>query len=1282
MYMKRFLPFVFSVILGGTASATDARYFNAGTVTNAIPIDATVFENWGTFSDILTFEFPYSTRNTRYFTNRGSMIGSVGFQIDTVDPTATPPRRPLTSFFNANGATIAGVDNGLRFFGVTTVSGGAFVLGASAGTASFLKVAATNLVNRGELSVGTVGLMELKGQDIDLARSSVTAGQASNDDTTNFFGNDVSRGFIVTSNQYVNAYGVEDIYWGAGPANINLQDGTFGYFPPLGVRTPEHQVQVRSSVLGFGGIFGLIQTLPTTFPASFDSFANITQAGTNISIQVVFLKTNFTDTNISAKVRYGFTSNPPGQGRNPLGRAAMVEFSTPEFDPVSGETITNSIYFLDGSGQQTNIVLLTNALSINGYSRPSGYEIATATPIEWRFAQPPNTTYDPTLLFPGNTYDEKDDNEGFYGGYAAKVGRNPETFSGASFNSAFNFGFFDDTFLLFPDPTNQPGRIDITADTLDLTLTRIRAEGLLSMNAKHLKGGGASDISAGIINADFGSTNGSMVISNIFPSHFKRVRGDLFAWSAIWANVETNDFVTNRVTFHVLVLDHDLKADFVPTIRNLSLKSTNLFISDDLTVLRSARFEAENLTISGGITVSDNAINIRSGNLVGVKDFLIESNAFFQGANDAFFGFDTAQGFNSITNRGAITATAPLFKAARFENSGTITAKEGGSTIIQAGTANLNNGIIVAGRDVHISAGEVVATNSMITAGQASANGLTQFGQLMLNVTNLLTDGGTESSNFWQVSDGFVLARKPAQGDLLGTEIRTIASGFQEAQHLWAGIDRGPGPDGFNNNVALKRLILDLRSSNSRLRFSGTGSQNAIYVETLDLELGTGVDINTPLGNLIAIDPNLRIYYINSNAGDKLSAAFPGRIVQVEDFELAKGSSTLVVRANGQGIITPNLDGKILDLGAGYKMKASAGVGSMFAGWSGSMKSLNSTLEFKMRRNMILEANFVKNPFDGVQGGYNGIYFDSLNGAAHESSGFISFKVSKKGVVTGQLISGKSYRFAGGIGASGHASIVVARPGASPLVLDLQLDIPDNPDFVSGTVTDGTWIAGFTGGRAASGSVAAGQYTLVFAGDGASGGGNGFGTATVDARGGVKFKGVLADGTKVNQKANIFGDGQWPFYSPLYKGGGSIVSLITFAEGTPVTLGGDATWTKTDGSAGFIHSPAVMGSRYTPPAKGGNAIGTSSATVVLMGGNLSEPIVNEASLDGGKIVTTGPGQVNLSIKASNGLLNGSFVHPGTSAKFAIHGVVLQEQNSARGYFLGPNQSGSVLLEAN
>ena len=1277
--MKRILTIFVSVILGGTVFAASPLYFNAGVVTNTPQIDATNFFNVGTFTTF-TSELPYSTRNTRYFTNRGVINGSVGFQFDTVlDTLSTPPRRPLVSFFNANGASIIAEDSGVTAF-ITTAGNGSGAFGPS-----FLKVAATNLVNHGALEVGTVGLMQLTGKSIDLSRGSIAAGQAGDNATNIFFNNN----FFFLDGRYVNPYGVEDIYWGAGPFMINVENNpNFFYFPPNGVLTPDHLVQVRSSagVLGGGlGTIGFIQNLPTTSPANFQAFAEVNQFGTNIEIQVVFLKTNFTDTNITAEVRFGSSGIPLFTNRNRFGLAAMVAFSTPEFDPVSGQTITNSVYFIDGSAEATNIVLSTNALSINSYSRPSRYEIDTFTPPEWLFAQPPNSVYDPSLISPGNTYVEKDGIDAFYGAYSAKIGRNPESLAGVGFNAnfLFNFGFFDDTFLLFPDPTNQPGRIEIKADVLDLTLSRIRTEGLLSLNAKHLKGGGAADVSAGIINADLGSTNGSMVISNIFPSHFKRVRGDLFAWSAIWINTETNDFATNTVYFHVLVLDHDLKADFIPTVRNLTLRSTNLFIKDDITVLRSARFETENLRISGGVTVGENAINVGSGNLVGVKNLLVESNAFFQGANNAFFGFDTEHGFDSITNRGTISATAPLFKATRFENSGTISAVDGGSVIIQANTANLSNGKIFAERDVQISAGNVTVTNSILTAGQGSSGGQPQLGQLVLNVTNLLSDAGFGSSNVWQVTDGFILPRKPLRGDLLGTEIRTIASGFQESQHLWPGNDVGPGPNGYNNNLALGHLILDLRSSDARLRFTGAGSQNALYVVTLDFDVGPLVDINASISSLLAVDNNIRIYYINSNAGDKLSAAFPDRIIRVDDFGLTNGTSALVVKANGLGKITPNLDGKNLKLGAIYKMKATPGAGNIFAGWTGSTNSSSALLQFKMRRNMVLEANFVRNPFDAAKGSYNGLFSDATSGIKHESSGFISFNVGKKGAVTGQLLSGKAYRFSGALDSLGHASnISVIRKGTSALTLDLQLDLANNSDEVHGTVTDGSWTATFAGGRGGSGSVQAGQYTMVIAGkDFSTGIGDGFGTISVDGGGHLRFKGTLADGTKINQQASVYKNGHWPFYVPLYKGEGSVLSLITFTSAAPTTLGGDASWIKT-GSKGFTNLTTVVGSHYTLPSQGGWPLEISGAVVVLRGGNLSAPMTNSVSLEAGNILTTGTNRLNISISLPNGFLNGNFVHPDTKARTPIKGVVLQQQNKARGFFFGTNQSGSVLLESN
>jgi hypothetical protein len=87
--------------------------------------------------------------------------------------------------------------------------------------------------------------------------------------------------------------------------------------------------------------------------------------------------------------------------------------------------------------------------------------------------------------------------------------------------------------------------------------------------------------------------------------------------------------------------------------------------------------------------------------------------------------------------------------------------------------------------------------------------------------------------------------------------------------------------------------------------------------------------------------------------------------------------------------------------------------------------------------------------------------------------------------------------------------------------------------------------------------------------------------------------------------------------------------------------------------------------------------------VVLRDGNLGLAITNDVTLGSNNSVTVTSGSNNLSISISlpTGLLNGSFVHPDTKAKTSIKGVVLQEQNNARGFFLGTSQSGAVILES-
>jgi len=80
---------------------------------------------------------------------------------------------------------------------------------------------------------------------------------------------------------------------------------------------------------------------------------------------------------------------------------------------------------------------------------------------------------------------------------------------------------------------------------------------------------------------------------------------------------------------------------------------------------------------------------------------------------------------------------------------------------------------------------------------------------LILTVTNGLTDSvpgttGTTMSLLILCSDRWFNPHpQPFTGDLFGTQIKTVTTGFNQTLHVWAGDDRGPVREGFSNNVVI-----------------------------------------------------------------------------------------------------------------------------------------------------------------------------------------------------------------------------------------------------------------------------------------------------------------------------------------------------------------------------------------------------------------------------------------------------------------------------------------------
>lgn len=221
----------------------------------------------------------------------------------------------------------------------------------------------------------------------------------------------------------------------------------------------------------------------------------------------------------------------------------------------------------------------------------------------------------------------------------------------------------------------------------------------------------------------------------------------------------------------------------------------------------------------------------------------------------------------------------------------------------------------------------------------------------------------------------------------------------------------------------------------------------------------------------------------------------------------------------------------------------------------------------------------------------------------------------------------------------------------------------------------------------------AGQYTVILPGDisaTASPAGDSYGMLSVDKAGRIHFAGSLSDNTKISQTVFVSRDGNWPFYVPLYGGQGAISGWLNFTSALSSTGGitGDVFWFKpTVANAkyypdGFNVSATVLGSNYQPPPAGSSILNLSNATLTFSGGDLAQSVVNPISLDAQSRVTNlGANALNLTFSLANGSFIGSVTDPNSSQQFPFKGVVLQNGNSASGYFLGPTQSGEVELEA-
>jgi hypothetical protein len=75
------------------------------------------------------------------------------------------------------------------------------------------------------------------------------------------------------------------------------------------------------------------------------------------------------------------------------------------------------------------------------------------------------------------------------------------------------------------------------------------------------------------------------------------------------------------------------------------------------------------------------------------------------------------------------------------------------------------------------------------------------------------------------------------------------------------------------------------------------------------------------------------------------------------------------------------------------------------------------------------------------------------------SAGYFTAKVTDRGAYSGKLtLAGRAYVLSGGFDSAGRATATIARPGLSPLNVQLQVDLSGG-DQIRGRVATGGWSA-------------------------------------------------------------------------------------------------------------------------------------------------------------------------------------------------------------------------------
>lgn len=488
-------------------------------------------------------------------------------------------------------------------------------------------------------------------------------------------------------------------------------------------------------------------------------------------------------------------------------------------------------------------------------------------------------------------------------------------------------------------PTNSVGRLHIEAENLNLELARIRGQGPVILKSPNVTSTRLASIDAPYVQADLGSRSGTLNLNGLFQASVQRLSGAIQIYSATFTNLAEVEvpapppedpadepgeptIVGLEAIFHVMIVDADLTPSFPTPFLDLSLRSTNINIGDNLQVSRFATIEAENLTVNGQLIVQGDYglfgdTGLDGSNLPILKN--LTNNGIITVSNSVVLGADRPAPLNSFVNNGLFLAATMSIRAddVVFGPESNVRA-EAGDLLIDARRLSIRSAATLDFDRID------VPTNSE-SANVFLPGTVRAYSQFVANAEDVLLGGGAvlsaptfdlaASSSLFVDSEGagilgayrISVTAPPATLVTSNLRLGLVGQTFQESEFIWSGQDVGPTASGFGLQ-SVASLELDAGPF-SQLTFRGSSGRGALYVENLVISPNIGFladdRLVVPDPSMFNVASDFTIYFRNllSSEGEPLPAA---------QFEAATGGKFKVVGdGGGEGsVITLVINGR------------------------------------------------------------------------------------------------------------------------------------------------------------------------------------------------------------------------------------------------------------------------------------------------------------------------------------------------------------------------------------